>query len=63
MPGTGIFIALFAGWVWGKSPMARELSNNGQLDNAWVVNAVGFLLRWVAPVLIAIVMAKGLGLF
>ena len=43
--------------------MARELSNNGQLDNAWVVNAVGFLLRWVAPVLIAIVMAKGLGLF
>ena len=63
MPGTGIFIALFAGWVWGKSPMARELSNNGQLDNTWVVNAVGFLLRWVAPVLIAIVMAKGLGLF
>lgn len=63
LPGGGIFIALFVGWAWGLDKFSRALTNNGQLQNQKVVQAVFFLLRYVSPALILIVMLKGLKLF
>ena len=63
LPAGGIFVALFVGWVWGLGPLQQALSNQGTLHNAALVRVLFFLLRYVSPVLILVVMLKGLGLF
>jgi neurotransmitter:Na+ symporter, NSS family len=62
LPVGGIAIALFVGWVWGIDKLTRSLTNHGQLHNEKVAYAVFFLLRFVSPLLILIVMLKGLDL-
>lgn len=63
LPLGGILLALFVGWVWGRDNFQRALSNQGTLHNATVTGAVFFLLRYVSPLLILVVMLKGLDLF
>lgn len=63
LPLGGILLALFVGWVWGRDNFQRALSNQGALSNATVTGVVFFLLRYVSPLLILVVMLKGLGLF
>ncbi|MYM26672.1 sodium-dependent transporter [Duganella sp. FT135W] len=63
LPLGGILLAVFVGWVWGRDNFQRALSNQGELQNAAVTSAVFFLLRYVSPLLILIVMLKGLDLF
>lgn len=63
LPVGGIFIALFVGWVWGLDKFRRALSNHGQLSNEKLARVVFFLLRYVSPLLILVVMLKGLNLF
>lgn len=63
LPLGGISLALFVGWVWGRDNFQRALSNQGALRNARVTGVVFFLLRYVSPLLILVVMLKGLGLF
>jgi neurotransmitter:Na+ symporter, NSS family len=63
LPAGGIFIALFVGWVWGCDKFRQALSNQGQLRNDRLARVVFFLLRYVSPLLILIVMLKGLNLF
>jgi NSS family neurotransmitter:Na+ symporter len=48
------------GWVWGRRPVAEELSNGGTLHNGAVVQAVFFLLRFVTPVLVLLILLRGL---
>jgi len=62
LPLGGILLAVFAGWVWGREQFSAALSNHGQLDNRRTVAVVLFLLRFVSPVLILLVMLKGLNL-
>lgn len=63
LPGGGIFVALFVGWVWGFDKFRAALSNHGQLQNESLGRALFFLLRYVSPLLILAVMLKGLNLF
>lgn len=63
LPLGGICIALFAGWVWGAGNFCQALSNQGSLRNGALVRAIFWVLRWVSPLLILVVMLKGLGLF
>jgi NSS family neurotransmitter:Na+ symporter len=63
LPAGGIFIALFIGWVWGLDKFRLSLTNHGQLHNGKLAHAVFFLLRYVSPLLILIVMLKGLNVF
>src|SRR5471032_3116604 len=63
LPIGGILISLFVGWVWGIDKFALALSNNGALTNTKTSRAVFFLLRYVSPLLILLVMLKGLNLF
>lgn len=63
LPIGGIFIALFVGWVWGFDKFRPSLTNQGQLGNQKLASVVFLLLRYVSPLLILIVMLKGLHLF
>lgn len=61
LPLGGIFIALFAGWVWGREALTQAVSNNGELGNARLAGVLVVLLRYVSPLLILVVMLHGLG--
>ncbi|MBV8048289.1 MAG: sodium-dependent transporter [Paludibacterium sp.] len=63
MPLGGIGLCLFVGWVWGKQRFEQELTNHGRLRNQGLLDAVFTVLRWVSPLLILIVMLKGLHVF
>ncbi|HJV35187.1 sodium-dependent transporter [Geomonas sp.] len=60
MPIGGFFICLFAGWVWGPQKVKAALSNDGELRNSAVINLFLFLLKYVAPVSIGIILLRGL---
>ena len=61
LPAGGILIALFTGWVWGRERFSRAVSNDGVLKNTRLAGVVLVLLRYVSPLLILIVMLRGLG--
>lgn len=63
LPVGGILIALFVGASWGRAAWLRELSNDGALSNQALAGVLFVLVRWVSPLLIAVVMLKGLGVF
>ncbi|WP_047249754.1 sodium-dependent transporter [Chromobacterium subtsugae] len=60
MPLGGICLCLFTGWVWGYDRFRDALSNGGALNNARLLKALFFVVRFVSPVLILVVMLKGL---
>ncbi len=55
LPIGAILLCIFAGWVAPKHLMKNQLTNFGTLSS-WVVKPVIFILRWVAPVLIALIL-------
>ncbi len=62
LPAGGICIALFAGWVWGAGNFRQAVSNQGLLNNGALAQTTVWLLRWVSPLLILVVMLRGLDL-
>jgi NSS family neurotransmitter:Na+ symporter len=62
MPMAGIFIALFAGYVLGPKVVKEEATNNGKLNNLGVVNAYLFVVRYIAPLTVVIILLNALGL-
>ncbi|HCE16713.1 MAG TPA: transporter [Anaerolinea thermolimosa] len=62
MPIGGFFVAIFAGWVWGTAKIREALSNHSRLSNHRVVNAFIFVLRYITPLLVLIILLRGLGL-
>lgn len=62
LPIGGILICLFVGWKLGPSVIADEGSNGGKLNNTALLKAFTFLVRFVAPVAIALVLLNGLGI-
>ena len=63
LPLGGILICLFVGWVYGLPELEKRLSNEGELNNRGLIRAVFFLVRYVAPLSIAVVLLHGLKLF
>lgn len=63
LPVGGLFIAIFVGWVWGRKNVEAELSNQGQLTNQTVISAFYFVLRYITPVLVVVILLRGLGAF
>ncbi|MEG6615083.1 sodium-dependent transporter [Peptococcaceae bacterium 1198_IL3148] len=62
MPVAGIFIALFAGHILGPKVIRDEATNNGKLNNLVAVNAYLFVVRYIAPLTIVIILFNALGL-
>jgi NSS family neurotransmitter:Na+ symporter len=62
LPLGGFFIALFVGWFYGKDKTWMEISNNGKLKVGYL-NILMFLIRYIAPLAIALVFLNGMGVF
>ena len=62
LPVGGLFLAIFVGWVWGKKPLEETLNNGGSLKNQKVVNLFFFILRFVTPVLVLLILLNGLNI-
>jgi len=61
LPLGGLFISLFIGWKFGRKKVLAEIERGGKISDmllSWFM----FLVRIVAPVAIAIVFLKGVGL-
>ncbi|MGE5363208.1 MAG: sodium-dependent transporter, partial [Bacteroidota bacterium] len=63
MPIGGITIAIFAAWIFGGEEMKRVLTNEGALDNAPLARIMVNLMKYVTPVLVLIILLKGLNIF
>lgn len=62
LPVGGLFIAIFAGWVWGPKKIQAALSNQGKLNNPTVIKVITILLRYITPLLVLLVLLDGLNL-
>jgi len=62
MPLGGIFIVIFAGWVLGKKVLMSEISNEGMLKNEAFVNTFTFIVKYISPLLIAVVFLNVIGI-
>jgi NSS family neurotransmitter:Na+ symporter len=61
LPLGGFFIVVFTGWFMGRKRVLAELSNEGSLRaRFWQVFL--FLVRYVAPIAIAVVFLNGIGI-
>ncbi len=61
LPLGGFFIVIFVGWFMGGKVVKDELSNEGSLKaRFWLVFL--FLVRFVAPIAIAVVFLNGIGI-
>lgn len=63
MPLGGLLIALYVGWVWGWKEVRAALSNDGRLKNEQLATLFFGIVRFVSPVLILVIMLKGLKVF
>jgi NSS family neurotransmitter:Na+ symporter len=60
LPVGGILICIYAGWVIGKKGIMDEASNNGRLHSQGFIKFYTFVVRYVAPIAIFIVLLGGL---
>ena len=59
LPLLGILTAVFVGWIWKKEDMRAELTAEGGIDRK-SYPIIRFLLRWVCPVLVSVVLVFGI---
>ncbi len=63
LPVGGLFLAIFAGWVWGYPKLKEALSNQGKLKNETITRLLFNTLRFVTPVLVLLILLEGLKVF
>jgi NSS family neurotransmitter:Na+ symporter len=61
LPLGGLFLAIFVGWVWDRKTVFDELTNGGRLGSG-SVRAYFFITRYVSPVLVLLILLRGLGI-
>lgn len=61
LPVGGMFIALFIGWHFGRKKVKEEVAQGGTLSGA-LLSVFMFLVKFIAPIAIAIVMLNNFGL-
>lgn len=62
LPIGGLFITIFVGWFWGKNNALLEMRQGADRTPNWFFSVWRFLIRYVAPVLIAMVLLSSLGI-
>lgn len=60
LPVGGFFITIFAGWFWGKKEYFAQISNNESLKNRRIGKLLFTITRYVSPIMILIVLLRGL---
>lgn len=63
LPAGGILICVFVGWVYGLAAPERRQLSEGPAAGRLAMRTAFFLIRYVAPVAIAIVLLNGLKVF
>lgn len=68
LPLGGMLISIFVGWKLDRGVIRRQLVDDNTLDESnrlksSVMTAIVFLLKWVAPLMIALVFLNSIGLF
>ena len=61
LPLGGFFIVVFIGWFMGKKAVEDELSNEGSLKARFTI-VFKFLVKFIAPIAIAIVLLNQVGI-
>jgi NSS family neurotransmitter:Na+ symporter len=61
LPTGGLFIVLFVGWFMGRKNVRDELTNSGTLKGR-LFHVFLVLVRFIAPIAIAVVFLNGLGI-
>lgn len=61
MPLGGLIIAIYVGWVMGKSRIREELSNRSSLKQEKMIKIFSFIVKYITPIAIAIILLNGLG--
>jgi neurotransmitter:Na+ symporter, NSS family len=61
LPIGGLFIAIFIGWFFGRKKVLEEISKGGTLSGA-LLSIFMFLVKFIAPIAIAIVILNKTGL-
>ena len=61
LPVSGFFVALFVGWKLDRRTVWEEISNRGTV-NPLLYRIIVFILRYIAPLLIAAILVNELGL-
>jgi NSS family neurotransmitter:Na+ symporter len=61
LPIGGMFIALFVGWFLGRKKVKEEVSKGGSLSGVFLSGFL-FLVKFIAPIAIAIVLLNKIGL-
>jgi NSS family neurotransmitter:Na+ symporter len=61
LPIGGLFIAVFVGWFFGRKKVKEEVAYGGNLSGV-VLSAFMFLVKFIAPIAIAIVLMNKVGL-
>ena len=59
LPVGGFFIVIFIGWYYGSKKTREELSNSGKLKAKYIPGFM-FIVKFIAPIAIAIVFAYGI---
>ncbi|MBR5595310.1 MAG: sodium-dependent transporter [Alistipes sp.] len=59
LPLLGILTAIFVGWIWKKEDMKAELTAQGGIDRK-TYPVIRFLLRYVCPILVSVVLVFGI---
>ena len=62
LPVGGMFISLFTGWYLDKKFVRQEITNGGEIKAPYFRLFI-FILRYVAPVAIALILLNQLGAF
>jgi NSS family neurotransmitter:Na+ symporter len=63
MPAGGLCICIFTGWVFGKDRIREQLSNIGRLNNGGIISLFTVLVKYVSPILVALVLLNMLNVF
>ena len=58
LPIGALFIVIFVGWIMGKKTFNEEITNEGKLKLS-VKGAIYFIIKYLAPIAIAIIFIKG----
>lgn len=59
LPIGSIFLAVLVGWKWNRASFIDEVSNQGTLAPR-TARAIHWILRYITPVLIGLVMLNGM---
>lgn len=62
MPLGGLLIAIFVGYFSKKEDVTYELSNHGTLENGFYVRFFSFVIRYVSPALLVIILLNTIGI-